>query len=181
MYIDRAQLQAALKELDKAAKWYDDERWRKRALGKAATVVVKAARARAKGNDSKKEHFYYGNRKGRKRRGRGEAMQTRVNIQPGNLRKSIQYLRKLRKSPNAVIGPLRLDKIEGRPSIGSTVPTSSGYYAQMSQRAYSGAESFRRDIMEPALQQSAGAVVEKINTEIAVQTGQLGRKLSFWQ
>lgn len=182
MYIGQTDLQRALKELDKVADRFADVKWRRQVLGDAAELVADAARKKQAKNDSKKEHFWYKNWTKGNKRARGEAMGNRIRVRSGNLRKSIQYLRNLRKTATAVIGPRlktvkQLDKLK---NLGLSPGNSSGHYAGMSQTAYSGADDFRRDIMEPALQKSASAVLAHLTRDIIKRKQKTTLQLRFW-
>lgn len=179
IYIDRTQLQAALKELDKVANRFVDEEWRREVLKGSAEFVVEAARKRQK--KSKAVHYYYRNRRPGRRRERGSAVGDRVKIRPGNLKMSIQHLRKLKKAPVAVIGPNIKKRLGNLKNLGRSPANTSGFYAWMAQKHYSGAEDFRKDIMEPALTQTTSQVVAYMSKKITQRTTKTGRQLRFWQ
>lgn len=177
--IDKVELQKALKELDKVADRLADDEWRRQALGESAEYVAVAAQKRQK--ESEAAHYYYRNRRRGHRRPRGTATNDRVKIKPGNLKKSIQYLRKLKKTPSAVVGPNIKKSLGNLKNLGRTPANTSGFYAHMSQKAYAGAEDFRRHIMEPALQQTASKVIAHLSKKVTQRTQKTTNQLRFWQ
>lgn len=101
-------------------------------------------------------HYYYS--------GRGK-----VEIVPGNLRKSMKVFRG--KEGDVYVGPRVLRRLAGASKIGQTAATSSGYYAHM---IYKTASAFRVRIMEAALSKAQSAAlnaVEKAFTKFHNSTG----------
>lgn len=105
---------------------------------------------------SPKSHFYY-------------AKSGKVEIQSGNLRKSMKVFRG--KEGDVSVGPRVLRRLAGASKIGQTAATSSGYYAHM---IYKTASAFRVRIMEAALSKAQSAAlnaVEKAFTKFHNSTG----------
>lgn len=105
---------------------------------------------------SPKAHFYY-------------AKSGKVEIVPGNLRKSMKVFRG--KEGDVYVGPRVLRRLAGASKIGQTAATSSGYYAHM---IYKTASGFRVRIMEAALRKAQSAAlnaVEKAFTKFHNSTG----------
>lgn len=177
--IDQASLQLAFKDLRKVYKSMSDRDWRKKAIIPAALLVQEAARRRQKDADAL--HYYYKGRTPGRRRPRNSAIQDRVKINPGNLRLSIQYLRRLRKTPFAVVGPNIKRRLGNLKTLGRSQRSASGFYAWMAKREYSGAESFRRDIMEPALQQVTPKILADVRGQTARRVEQIKNRLSVFR
>jgi hypothetical protein len=115
----------------------------KTAILAAGAQKVRQAAAKDPTPKSTEPHYYY--RKGQK-----------VEIMPGNLRKSMKVFRG--KEGDVFIGPRVLRKLPGG-KIGQTVKNASGYYASM---LYGSAGAFRQKIMEPAMSKAAGAAVQAV-------------------
>lgn len=144
----------------------------------AAQLVAVAAQKRQGKSDG--VHYYYKNRQKGKRRPPGTALADRVKILPGNLKMSIQYLEKLKKSPNAVIGPNIKGRLGNLKNLGRSPRNTSGFYAWMAQRIYKGAEDFRRDIMEPALAETASRIIKYAERKIAQNLEKVKNQLSLF-
>ena len=179
MKIERSSLELAFKDLRKLYKRLDDTEWRRDIMGPPAELVKDAARKRQK--DANAAHYYYKNRTPGKRRPRNSALTDRVKIHPGNLRLSIQHLRKLRKTPFAVVGPNIKSRLGNLKNLGRTERNTSGFYAWMAQRTYSGAESFRKDIMEPALQEATPRILAYIDRQATKRIEQIKNQLSVFR
>lgn len=177
--IERTSLELAFKDLRKLYKRLSENEWRRDIMQPAAVLVQEAARKRQK--DANAAHYYYKNRTRGKRRPRNSALSDRVKIHPGNLRLSIQYLRKLRKTPFAVIGPNIKSRLGNLKNLGRTERNTSGFYAWMAKKTYSGAESFRKDIMEPALQEATPKVVAYVARQTDKRVKQVKNQLSIFR
>lgn len=117
---------------------------------------VRQAAAKAPTPKSSKSHFYY-------------AKSGKVEIVPGNLRKSMKVFRG--KEGDVFVGPRVIRRIGATSKIGQTAATSSGYYAHM---LYKTASQFRTRIMEAALAKAQGAAlnaVDKAFTKFHNSTG----------
>lgn len=106
---------------------------------------VRQAAAKEPTPKSKKSHFYY-------------AKSGKVEIVPGNLRKSMKVFRG--KEGDVYVGPRVLRRLAGASKIGQTAATSSGYYAHM---IYKTASAFRVRIMEAALSKAQGAALDAVD------------------
>ena len=106
---------------------------------------VKQAAAKAPTPKSQKTHFYY-------------AKSGKVEIQPGNLRKSMKVFRG--KEGDVFVGPRVIRRIGATSKIGQTAATASGYYAHM---VYKTASQFRTRIMEAALTKAQGAALDAVD------------------
>lgn len=186
MKIERSSLELAFKDLRKLYRRLSDAEWRAKAMEKPAELVQNAARKK-QGPAKKGAHYWYTGREPGRRRKRNSALDQRIRVKPGNLRLSIQYLRKLKKTPFAVVGPniknSLVDK-DGNPrpkNLGRGERNTSGHYAWMAKKEYSGAESFRKDIMEPALQQSTPAILAMISRETDKRIEQIKNQLSVFR
>lgn len=178
IYIDQRDLQRAFKDLDRVAKAMKAPEWRKQTMRDAAQYVAVAAQKRQGKSDG--VHYYYKNRQRGKRRPPGTALADRVKILPGNLKISIQYLEKLKKSPNAVIGPNIKGRLGNLKNLGRSPRNTSGFYAWMAQRTYKGAEDFRRDIMEPALAETAPRIIKYAERKTAQNLEKVKNQLSLF-
>lgn len=92
---------------------------------------------------SNASHFYY-------------AKSGKVEILPGNLRKSMKVFRG--RDGDVYVGPRVMRRITGT-KIGQTAATSSGYYAHM---IYKSAAAFRVKIMETAAAKAAQAAFNAV-------------------
>ena len=178
VYINQSDLNKAFRDLDRVGKAMNDEDWRREVMRNAAQFVAVAAQKRQVKSDT--VHYYYKNRVKGKRRSKGDAINDRVRILPGNLKLSIQHLEKLKKSPNAVIGPNIKGRLGNLKNLGRSPANTSGFYAWMAQRTYKGAEDFRRDIMEPALAQTSSAVVSYVTRKVAQNLDSVRNQLSLF-
>ena len=179
IYLSKAELNKAFRDLEKISKHMRGNEWRRKVTTNAAQVVAVKARKRAAKADS--AHYWYKNRTKGKRRERGSAIADRVRILPGNLKLSIQHLEKLKRTPSAVIGPKIKQRLGNLKNLGRSASNSSGFYAWMSQRVYSGADDFRRDVMEPALIQSTPQIISDVERETAKQTDKIKNRLSVFR
>jgi hypothetical protein len=186
MKIERSSLELAFKDLRNVYRRLSDAEWRAKAMEKPAELVQNAARKNQQ--NAKAVHYWYtGQNPGRRRR-RNSALSERIRVKPGNLRLSIQYLRRFRKkTPFAIVGPnikpSLLDR-KGSPrlkNLGRGERNTSGHYAWMAQKAYSGAEDFRQTVMEPALQQSTPAILSMIRRETDKRIEQIKNQLSVFR
>lgn len=168
-YIRPADLDRALKELLKVGKRFGDPDWKRKTLADSAQLVALASQKKQEKSDA--VHYYYGGERTNK---------TRIKIKPGHLRKSIQYLKKLDKTPSAVIGPNIKKNLGSIKNLGRTSANTSGFYAWMSSKSIRSAEDFRRHIMEPALQQTTPAIIAHLSNKVAQRTATTGKQLTFW-
>lgn len=106
---------------------------------------VRQAAAKAPTPKSSKSHFYY-------------AKSGKVEVVPGNLRKSMKVFRG--KEGDVFVGPRVIRRIGATSKIGQTTATSSGYYAHM---IYKTASQFRTRIMEAALAKAQGAALDAVD------------------
>lgn len=153
----KTQLSIINANLEKYLKDFQDEGKRKQVLEYAAKPLVDAAQTSAPVGIN--VHYRYkGNGKGKKRSGKGHGTIV-ATYKPGNLKGSIQVLKKLRKSKNVFVGPaVNKGKVFG--------PTKSdGYYAHMVE--YGTSQKSARPFFRPALERSRGQVLRRI--EIAVK------------
>lgn len=179
IYIQEADLNRAFRDLERIAKHYKDQTWRKETMQNAAQFVAVAAQKRQTKSDG--VHYYYKNRTKGKRRARGTAISDRVKIRPGNLRLSIQFLDKLKKTPFAVIGPKIKKRLGNLKNLGKSPANSSGFYAWMADKSYTGADDFRRAVMEPALTQTAPKVIAYVERKTAQHTDKVRNQLSIFE
>lgn len=136
-----------------------DPKKRREIMKEGAKYVVYAARSKAP--RSRKVHYLYtgvtkliSNIKAAK----GSVSDKRIKIYPGNLQLSIQYLDRLRRTPNAIIGPKIVNNPRAK-SYGKNERNTNAYYAQM---IYGSAEAFRNKVMIPALNQASSKVVSVV-------------------
>lgn len=180
IYIDQRDLQRAFKDLDRVAKAMRAPEWRKQTMRNAAQYVAVAAQKQQEVYKGGPHYLYQGNRRAKKRRKRGTALESRVKILPGNLRKSIQYLEKLKRTPLAVIGPnIKPEPLKVK-NLGRSPKNTSGYYAWMAKKIYRGAEDFRRDIMEPALAETAPRIIKYAERKTAQNLEKVKKQLSIF-
>lgn len=136
-----------------------DPNKRREAVKEGVSFVVAGARKRAP--KSQKPHYLYtGVTKliSNIRASRGSVVDKRIKFYPGNLKLSIQHLERLRRTPDAIIGP----KIVRNPrakAYGRNERNTNAYYAQM---VYGSAKAFRDRVMVPALLESESKVIAAV-------------------
>lgn len=147
------------RKLFKTIELVGTKRNRRKILGPAATVVAKEA----------EKNSPVGGRRETPRKVKGG----RVVYVQGNLSKSAQYLRKLRKDSGVTIGPIYRRK-GGATRRGNRKSNADGYYAHI---VYGSPEAYKRRVTEPALNKTRARALSIIRQRLAQETKKQGRKL----
>ena len=146
------------KKLFKVVEEVSTKRSRNAILGPGATVVSKAIQRETP----------IGKRKETPRRTKGG----RVVYVRGNLRKSVRWLRKLKRGRKITIGPLY--NRNGGNVRGKNKRTADGYYAHM---VFGSAFNFRQKVAIKGLNKSRARALAVIERRMTVEIRKVGRKL----
>lgn len=147
------------RKLFKTIELIGTKRNRRKILGPAATVVAKEA----------EKNSPVGGRRETPR----NLKQGRVVYVSGNLKKSAQWLRKLRKDSGITIGPIMRRK-GGAYRRGNRKSNADGYYAHI---VYGSPEAYKRRVTGPALAKTRQRALRMIAGRLADETQKQGRKL----
>jgi len=146
------------KKLFKAVELVSTKRARNAILGPGATIVAKVVQRETP----------IGKRKETPRRTKGGRM---VYVR-GNLRKSVRWLRKLKRGRKITIGPLY--NRNGGNVRGKNKRTADGYYAHM---VFGSARGFRSNVAIKGLNKSRARALAAIERRMTVEMRKAGRKL----
>lgn len=136
------EINATVRKLERAAKNIDNRK-RKQLLGRAAAPVRTEMRKRTKRGT--RQHFRY----------TGNA---RITYSPGNLRRSMAVLRKLKRSPDLFVGPDYGGR-RGVTAYGGTGQPADGYYYAM---AYGSKSAFIAQVRNPAVTASKAKAIAEV-------------------
>ena len=162
--LDTREVDAMLRALTRVLEGIDDKKTRREIMDKAAAPVVAAAqgivKARASGEKPRKRYL-----------SNGDHVAT---YYPGNLRRSIERLKHLKRAIAIIIGP----RIPKNPYGDFKGKKTDGYYAQI---VYNSAKNFGREVMQTALNQSQNTALGIAEREINRLVPKLARKHGFAQ
>lgn len=157
--LDSGDINRLEKKLFKTIELIGTKRNRKKVLGPAATVVAKEAEKLSP--------------VGGRRETPRNLKSGRVVYVQGNLKKSAQWLKKLRKDRGVTIGPI-YRRGGGGSRRGNRKTNADGYYAHI---VYGSPEAYKRRVTGPALARTRNRALAIIERRLAQETKKQGRKL----
>jgi len=148
-----SQMRIISENMQRYLRAFQDSEKRKQILEYAAKPIIQAAQQKAPKGAA--VHYRYAKQSRRSPKGSGRIVAT---YHPGNLKGSVQILKKLRRSKNVYVGPVvRKGKVFGK-SI------SDGYYAHMVE--YGTSNQSAQPFMRPAYESARGAVLRRLELAI---------------